>query len=51
MSEVVIAGAVRTPIGTSMGGLGAVPAVRLGAPVVGEALRRAGSTPATLTRS
>lgn len=42
MSEAVIVSAVRTPIGTFMGGLGAVPATRLGSLVVAEALRRAG---------
>ena len=42
MSEAVIVSAVRTPIGTFMGGLSGVPATRLGALVVEEALRRAG---------
>jgi acetyl-CoA C-acetyltransferase len=40
--EVVIAGAVRTPIGGFGGGLADVPAPRLGAIVIAEALRRAG---------
>lgn len=40
--EVVIAGACRTPIGTFGGGLSALPAPRLGAIVIEEAIRRAG---------
>jgi acetyl-CoA C-acetyltransferase len=42
MSEVYIAGAVRTPLGKFLGGLSSFPATRLGAMVVAEALRRAG---------
>lgn len=42
MGEVVIASAVRTPIGTFMGGLSGVAAPDLGAAVIAEALRRAG---------
>ncbi len=48
MSEAVIVGAVRTPIGAFMGGLSTVPAVRLGAIVIAEALRRAGVDPAAV---
>ncbi len=39
--DVVIASAVRTPIGGFMGGLASVPATELGALVIAEALRRA----------
>ena len=42
MSEVVIASAVRTPIGTFMGALSTVPATRLGEIAVVEAACRAG---------
>ncbi|MBI4429321.1 MAG: thiolase family protein [Ignavibacteriales bacterium] len=42
MNEVVIASACRTPIGSFMGGLSSLPAPRLGAIVVEEALRRSG---------
>ncbi len=42
MSEAVIVGAVRTPIGSFMGGLAPVPATRLGAIAIAEAIRRAG---------
>ena len=45
MSVPVIAGAVRTPVGTFMGALSAVPATDLGALVIGEALARAGVAP------
>jgi len=45
MKEVVIVGAVRTPIGKYHGSLTPVPAVRLGAIVVKEALKRAGVDP------
>lgn len=48
MSEAVIVSAVRTPIGAFMGGLSAVPATRLGALVVEEAVRRAGIDPGAL---
>jgi acetyl-CoA C-acetyltransferase len=44
-NEVVLAGAVRTPIGTFGGSLAEVPATRLGAIVIAEALRRAGVSP------
>jgi acetyl-CoA C-acetyltransferase len=46
MREAVIAGAVRTPIGSFLGALSSVPAPRLGAIVVAEAVRRAGIDPA-----
>lgn len=45
MREVVIAGAVRTPVGSFQGTLGSIPAVELGALVIKEAIRRAGVTP------
>ena len=40
MSEVVIAGAARTPIGSFNGALSSVPAHHLGEIVIAEALRR-----------
>ncbi len=45
MREVVIAGAVRTPIGTFGGALSSLQAWELGAVVIAEALRRAGVAP------
>ena len=42
MREVVIAGACRTPIGSFNGSLSSLPAPRLGAIVIDEAIRRAG---------
>ena len=42
MPDVVILSGVRTPIGRFQGGLAAVPAPRLGAAAISEALRRAG---------
>jgi acetyl-CoA C-acetyltransferase len=45
MREVVILSAVRTPIGRFQGGLASIPAPRLGAVVITEALRRAGVRP------
>jgi len=45
MREVVIVSAVRTPIGSFLGGLGKTPAVILGALVIREAIKRAGITP------
>ncbi|CAH8770671.1 acetyl-CoA C-acetyltransferase [Paenibacillus dendritiformis] len=45
MTDIVIASAVRTPIGAFMGGLSEVPAVELGALVIAEALQRAGVRP------
>ena len=44
--EVVIVGAVRTPIGSFLGTLSAVPAPRLGAVAIKAALQRAGVDPA-----
>ncbi len=44
MREVVIAGAVRTPIGKFLGGLSSFGATELGAFVVREAMKRAGIT-------
>ncbi len=41
MTEVVIAGAVRTPVGSFNGSLSALPAHELGAIAIGEALNRA----------
>lgn len=41
MRDVVIAGAVRTPIGTMMGGLSDVSAVELGTAVIRESIHRA----------
>lgn len=41
MREVVIVGAARTPIGSFMGALSTVPAPRLGAVAIAEALKRA----------
>ncbi|MDR0853044.1 MAG: acetyl-CoA C-acetyltransferase [Clostridiales Family XIII bacterium] len=46
MREVVIVGAVRTPVGKFGGSLKGVPAVELGALVIKEALNRAGVDPA-----
>jgi acetyl-CoA C-acetyltransferase len=46
VSDVFIASAVRTPIGRFQGALSALPATRLGAAVVREAVRRAGIDPA-----
>jgi acetyl-CoA C-acetyltransferase len=45
MKEVVIVSAVRTPIGSFGGTLAQIPAVKLGALVIKEALRRAGISP------
>jgi acetyl-CoA C-acetyltransferase len=42
MRDVVIVSAVRTPIGSFNGALGSVPAARLGAAAIREAVRRAG---------
>jgi acetyl-CoA C-acetyltransferase len=44
----VILSATRTPIGKFLGGLAPLPAPRLGALVVGEAVKRAGVDPATI---
>ncbi|MFB3094179.1 MAG: acetyl-CoA C-acyltransferase, partial [Dehalococcoidia bacterium] len=45
MNEVVIAGAARTPIGTFGGAFADVPATKLGATAIAEALKRAGVKP------
>jgi acetyl-CoA C-acetyltransferase len=49
MTEVVIAGAARTPIGTFNGGLSSVPAHYLGEVAIREALRRANVEAAEVT--
>ena len=46
--EVVIVSACRTPIGKFMGTLSSIPAPRLGAVVIKEAVRRAGIDPASV---
>jgi acetyl-CoA C-acetyltransferase len=46
--EVVIVGAVRTPIGSFLGSLSSVPATQLGAIAIREALRRAGVEPSAV---
>ncbi len=46
--EVVIVGAARTPIGSFLGSLAAVPATRLGAGAVRAALERAGVAPTSV---
>jgi acetyl-CoA C-acetyltransferase len=46
--EVVIVGAARTPIGSFLGSLAAVPAPRLGAVAIRAALQRAGLDPASV---
>jgi acetyl-CoA C-acetyltransferase len=48
--EVVIASAVRTPIGSFQGALASLSASRLGALVVKEAVKRAGAQPAQIER-
>ena len=45
MNEVVIVGAARTPVGTFGGALAEVPAPKLGAVAIAEALKRAGVQP------
>ena len=45
MNEVVITGAARTPIGTFGGAFAEVPATRLGAVAIAEALKRANVKP------
>jgi hypothetical protein len=42
MNDVVIVGAVRTPLGSFNGSLSSIPATRLGGLVIDEAVRRAG---------
>jgi acetyl-CoA C-acetyltransferase len=49
MTEVVIAGAVRTPVGSFNGGLSSLPAHVLGQTVIIEALRRAEVAPADVS--
>ena len=49
MKEVVIAGAVRTPIGGFMGGLSSLPASKLGEVAITAALERAGVDPADVS--
>src|SRR5207244_12185279 len=44
-NEVVLAGAVRTPIGTFGGAFAETPATQLGSIVIAEALKRAGVAP------
>ena len=46
--EVVIVGAVRTPIGSFLGTLSAIPAPRLGAVAIREAVLRAGVSPSSV---
>ncbi len=48
MNEVVIAGSCRTPIGSFRGSLSSLPAPRLGAIAIREAIRRAGIGPETV---
>ncbi len=48
MKDVVIASAVRTPIGSLMGGLSSVSAADLGSIVIKEALKRANISPETV---
>lgn len=45
MKQVVIASAVRTPVGSFLGALSSIPAVELGAIVLKEAIQRAGIEP------
>jgi acetyl-CoA C-acetyltransferase len=49
MTEVVIAGAVRTPVGSFSGSLSSVPAHYLGQVAITEAMRRANVAPADVT--
>jgi acetyl-CoA C-acetyltransferase len=49
MQDVVVLSAVRTPVGRFIGGLAAIPAPRLGAVVIAEAVRRAGVAPDQVT--
>ena len=48
MNEAVIVSACRTPIGAFLGALAALPAPRLGAIVIAEAVRRAGIPPESI---
>jgi acetyl-CoA C-acetyltransferase len=45
INDIVIASAARTPVGTFLGGLSSLPAHTLGALVIREALKRAGTQP------
>jgi acetyl-CoA C-acetyltransferase len=45
MTDIVIAGAARTPVGAFNGGLASLPAHKLGEAAIAEALRRAGVDP------
>ncbi|MEM7172594.1 MAG: acetyl-CoA C-acetyltransferase [Pseudomonadota bacterium] len=45
MTDIVIAGAVRTPVGAFSGGLSSVPASYLGSVAIAESLKRAGLEP------
>jgi acetyl-CoA C-acetyltransferase len=49
MADIVIAGAVRTPVGAFSGGLASLPAHKLGEVVIAEALRRAAVDPKEVT--
>jgi acetyl-CoA C-acetyltransferase len=49
-TDVVIAGAARTPIGSFQGALGSLPAPELGAVAIREAVRRAGVKPELVER-
>jgi acetyl-CoA C-acetyltransferase len=49
MTEIVIAGAVRTPVGAFSGGLSSLPAHRLGEVAIAEAIRRAKVEPAEVS--
>jgi acetyl-CoA C-acetyltransferase len=49
MTEVVIAGAARTPVGSFMGGLSSLEASELGAIAISEALKRANVAPADVS--
>jgi acetyl-CoA C-acetyltransferase len=51
MRDVVLAGAVRTPIGKFGGGLAALTAAQLGTAAASEALRRAGVAPAQVSEA
>jgi acetyl-CoA C-acetyltransferase len=48
MSDAYIISAVRTPIGSFLGGFGKTPATELGGIVVAESIKRAGLTPAQI---
>ncbi len=48
MSDIVIVGAARTPVGSFLGALSTIPAHELGAVAIGAALERAGVEPASV---